>query len=296
MRWFNGDSRQQWLVPLSLCALYFIWGSTYLAMFFAIESFPPFMMAAIRFGVAGVLLYAFLRWRGYPAPNRKEWLGAAAVGILLLTIGNVAVAIAQKTVSTSAAAMAIATVPLWIALFSSFWGESPNRREWLGIMLGMLGAIVLSTGGALQASPQGALLIILATVSWAFGSVWGKHLPMPKGVMGSAAQMVTGGAVLVVLSLLLGESWPARISEKSVWSMVFLIFLGSIVAYSAYQYLLKTVRPALATSNTFVNPVVAMFLGVWLANEVIDIQELVALAIIIAGVLLVMPFRAKSEV
>ncbi len=296
MGWFNGDSRQQWLVPLSLCALYFIWGSTYIAMYFAIESFPPFMMAAIRFSVAGVLLYAFLRWRGYPAPTSREWLGATAVGVLLLTIGNVAVAIAQKTVSTSAAAMAIATVPLWIALFSSFWGESPNRREWLGIMLGMLGAIVLGTGGALQASPEGALLIILATVSWAFGSVWGKHLPMPKGVMGSAAQMVMGGAVLVVLSLLLGESWPARVSEKSIWSMIFLIFFGSIIAYSAYQYLLKTVRPALATSNTFVNPVVAMLLGVWLANEVIDTQEMVALAIIIVGVLLVMPFRAKSEV
>ncbi len=296
MPWLNAATRQQWLVVLSLGALYIIWGSTYLAMFFAIESFPPFMMAAIRFSVAGLLLYAFLRWRGHPAPTRKEWLGAAAVGVLLLTIGNVAVAIAQKTVSTSAAAMAIATVPLWIALFSSFWGESPNRREWLGILLGMLGAVVLSTGGALQASPQGALLIVLATVAWAFGSVWGKHLPMPRGVMGSAAQMVMGGAVLVLLSLLLGEAWPAKITEKSIWSMLFLIFFGSIIAYSAYQYLLKTVRPALATSNTFVNPVVAMFLGIWLANEVIDVQEIVALVIIIAGVLLVMPFKAKSEV
>jgi drug/metabolite transporter (DMT)-like permease len=289
-------TRQQWLVMLSLCALYLIWGSTYLAMFYAIESFPPFMMAAIRFSVAGWLLYMFLRWRGYPAPTRTEWLGAAAVGILLLSIGNVAVAIAQKTVSTSATAMAIATVPLWIALFSSFWGESPNRREWLGILLGMLGAVVLSMGGALQASPMGALLILLATVTWAFGSVWGKHLPMPKGVMGSAAQMVMGGAVLVVLSTLLGETWPTQVTVRSFGSMVFLIFFGSIVAYSAYQYLLKTVRPALATSNTFVNPVVAMFLGVYLAGEVMDVREMVALVIIIAGVLLVMPFKAKSEV
>jgi len=101
---------------------------------------------------------------------------------------------------------------------------------------------------------------------------------------------------LVLLSLLLGEAWPAKITEKSIWSMLFLIFFGSIIAYSAYQYLLKTVRPALATSNTFVNPVVAMFLGIWLANEVIDVQEIVALVIIIAGVLLVMPFKAKSEV
>jgi drug/metabolite transporter (DMT)-like permease len=160
----------------------------------------------------------------------------------------------------------------------------------------MLGAVVLATGGTLQASTEGALLIVLAAVSWAFGSVWSRHLPMPKGVMGSAAQMVTGGAVLVILSLALGEPWPVSISEKSLWAMIFLVFFGSIVAYSAYQYLLKTVRPALATSNTFVNPVVAMFLGVWLANEVIDVRELTALAIIIIGVLLVMPFRMKTEI
>jgi drug/metabolite transporter (DMT)-like permease len=281
---------------LALLALYFIWGATYIAMYFAIESFPPFMMAAMRFSIAGILLYVFLRWRGAKAPTAIEWLGATAVGVLLLTIGNVAVAVAQKTVSTSVAAMAIATVPLWIALFSSFWGVSHSRREWLGILLGMLGAAVLAAGSTLQASPEGALLIVLAAVSWAFGSVWSKHLPMPQGVMASAAQMLTGGAVLIVLSLLLGESWPASVSEKSWWAMIFLVLFGSIVAYSAYQYLLKTVRPALATSNTFVNPVVAMFLGVWLANEVIDARELTALAIIIIGVLLVMPFRAKTEI
>lgn len=292
----GGYLSQRLLIALALLALYFIWGATYLAMLFAIESFPPFMMAAIRFSLAGGLLYVFLRWRGYPAPRPKEWMGALVVGVLLLSIGNVAVAVAQKTVSTSAAAMAIATVPLWIALFSGLWGVSHSRREWLGIMLGILGAIVLASGGALRASPEGALLILLAAVSWAFGSVWGKHLPMPDGVMGSAAQMVMGGAVLIVLSVFQGEPWPASISEKSLWAMFFLVFFGSIIAYSAYQYLLKTVRPALATSNTFVNPVVAMFLGVWLANEVVDAQEMVALVIIIIGVLLVMPFRAKLEV
>lgn len=287
---------QRLLIILCLLALYFIWGATYLAMFFAIESFPPFMMAAIRFSVAGGLLYILLRWRGYPAPAVREWMGALAVGVLLLTIGNGAVAVAQQTVSTSAAAMAVATVPLWVALFSSLSGEPHSRREWLGIVLGMIGAAVLASGGALRASPQGALLILLATVSWAFGSVWGKRLPMPAGVMGSAAQMLAGGAILFVLSLLLGEPWPATFTMKSMWAMVFLIFFGSMIAYSAYQYLLRNVRPALATSNTYVNPVVAMLLGVWLANEVVDVQEFVALCIIIVAVLMVMPFRAKAEV
>ncbi|CAG0952515.1 putative inner membrane transporter YedA [Methylophilaceae bacterium] len=296
MPWLKSDSRQKLLVPLALCALYIIWGSTYIAMYFAIDSFPPFMMAAIRFSIAGMLLYVFLRLRGYPAPLPGEWLGAAAVGVLLLSIGNAAVAIAQQTVSTSAAAMAIATVPLWIAVFSSLWGHSPNRREWLGIGFGMVGVVVLNMGNTLQASPFGAFLLIVAAASWAFGSVWARHLPMPQGAMASAAQMLMGGAVLILLSFLTGETWPGTISRKSLFSMVFLVIFGSLVAYSAYLYLLKTVRPVLATSHTFVNPVVAMFLGVWLASEVIDVEEMVALAIIIIGVLLVLPFKARPEI
>lgn len=286
---------QRLLIVFSLLTLYFVWGATYLAMFFAIESFPPFMMAAIRFSLAGGLLYAFLRWRGYAAPTVSEWKGAAIVGVLLLTIGNGAVAVAQQTVSTSAAAMAVATVPLWIAIFSSLWGESHSLREWLGVMLGMAGAIVLASSGALRASPSGALLILAATMSWAFGSVWSKRLPMPTGLMASAAQMLVGGAVLVVWSLFLGERWPTTVTPKSLWAMVFLVFLGSMLAYSAYQYLLKTVRPALATSNTFVNPVVAMLLGVWLADEVVDAREIVALCIIIIAVLMVISHKSKSE-
>ncbi|HEY8355450.1 MAG TPA: drug/metabolite exporter YedA [Methylophilaceae bacterium] len=283
------------LVILCLLTLYFVWGATYLAMRFAIESFPPFMMAAIRFCTAGGLLYAFLRWRGYAAPSAREWKGACVVGVLLLTIGNGAVAVAQQTVSSSAAAMAVATVPLWIAIFSGIWGEAHSRRELLGVVLGMTGAMVLASSGALRASPTGALLLLLATLSWAFGSVWSKRLPMPTGLMASAAQMLSGGAVLVVWSLLSGESWPATISARSLWSLMFLIFFGSMMAYSAYQYLLKNVRPALATSNTFVNPVVAMLLGVWLAQEVVDAREIAALCIIIVAVLMVITHRTESK-
>lgn len=184
---------QRLLILLALVALYFFWGATYIAMRIAIDSFPPFMMAALRFLVAGGLLYGWLRLRGSPAPSRAEWLGAVAVGTLLLVFGNAAVAYAEQTVASGVAALGIATVPLWMALFSGLWGQWPNRREWLGIVIGMTGVVVLNLSANMQASPLGAGLILLAAASWAFGSAWGKRLPMPAGAMGSAAQMLAGG-------------------------------------------------------------------------------------------------------
>jgi len=286
---------QRLLILLALVALYFFWGATYVAMRIAIDSFPPFMMAALRFLVAGGLLYGWLRLRGSPVPNRAEWLGAAAVGTLLLVFGNAAVAYAEQTVASGVAALGIATVPLWMALFSGLWGQWPNRREWLGIVIGMTGVVVLNLSANMQASPLGAGLILLAAASWAFGSAWGKRLPMPAGVMASAAQMLAGGAVLVVVSLISGEQWTTTVpSLKSVTAIAYLVVFGSLVAYSAYLYLLKTVRPALATSYTFVNPLVAIFLGVWLAGEHISGYEYAALAIIVTGVLLVLPFKRSN--
>jgi drug/metabolite transporter (DMT)-like permease len=209
------ESSQKLLVVLALGALYFIWGSTYIAMRFAMDSFPPFMMAALRFSIAGGLLYAFLRLRGTPAPRRQEWLGASVVGVLLLTIGNAGVAYAEQTVSSGVAALSIATVPLWMAMFSGLWQQWPNQREWLGILLGTVGVVVLNMGGALQASPLGAGLLLFSAACWAFGSLWGKYLIMPAGAMASAAQMLAGGAVLILISMASGESWPAQPTEKS---------------------------------------------------------------------------------
>jgi len=286
--------RKALLVLLALGALYFVWGSTYIAMRFAIDSFPPFMMAALRFVIAGALLYGWLRLRGSPNPNRAEWLGAAAVGTLLLVSGNAAVAYAQQTIATGVAALSIATVPLWMALFSGLWGQWPNRREWLGILIGTMGVVVLNLGGNMQANPLDAALLMLAAASWAFGSAWGKHLAMPAGAMGSAAQMLVAGAILVIVSLISGEQWPADPSLKSLLAIAYLVVFGSLVAYSAYLYLLKTVRPALATSYAFVNPLVAIFLGVWLAGEHISGYEYAALAIIVTGVLLVLPFKRSN--
>lgn len=278
------------LVFLALITLYFVWGSTFLAMKFAMQSFPPLMMAAIRFCCAGVLLYGLLRLRGSPNPGVKQWLGATIVGVFLLAFGNAGVAVAEETVSSGIAALVISTVPLWVAIFGTFWKHAPTNREWLGILIGTVGVAVLNLGGTLQTSPTGALILLFAAACWAFGSLWGKHLPMPNGAMASATQMLTAGAILLAVSLFSGEKLTQFPTATSIYAMLFLIFFGSMIAYSAYLFLFKTVRPALATSYAFVNPIVAFMLGMWLANEQIDRTEYFALAIIIVGVLLVLPF------
>ncbi len=283
-----GIGRQQVLITLALFCTYFIWGSTYLAIRFGLESFPPFLMAGVRFSVAGAILYIVMRSLGAPNPTLKQWLGASVVGLLLPAVGNGTVCYVQQTVSSSVAALSIATAPIWMAIFSSVSGRKISRQEWLGIVFGLVGIAILNLGGSLHGDTMSALLLILAAASWSFGSVWGRRLAMPQGLMASAAQMLAGGAVLMLASAVSGESWPQTVSVKSWLALLFLIVLGSLVAYSAYLYLLKTVRPLVASSNTFINPIVAFIVGIWLANEYVSNEELLALTIILLGVFLVL--------
>ena len=276
------------LIILSLFCTYFIWGSTYLAIRFAIESFPTFLMVGVRFAVAGVVLYAVMRYLGSPNPTLKEWRGAAIVGLLLPVFGNGTVTHVQHHISSSVAALSIATAPIWMAIFSSIWGHKISRREWLGIAIGFAGIVLLNLGGSLHGNLVSAFLLMFAAASWSFGSVLSKHIAMPAGLMGAACQMLCGGIIALILSGLFNEPWLQNISVKSWWAMWFMIVLGSIVAYSAFQYLLKTVRPLVASSNTFVNPIVAFALGIWLANETVTSTEYIALAIILMGVLLIL--------
>jgi drug/metabolite transporter (DMT)-like permease len=283
------------LVVASLFCTYFFWGSTYLAIRFAIESFPPFLMVGLRFTIAGILLYVLMRYLGRPNPSWTEWCSAAVIGLLLPVMGNGTVTHVQLTVSSSLAALMIATAPIWMAIFSSVWGHHITRREWLGIAIGVAGIVLLNMRGSLHGDLSSSILLILAAASWSYGSVWSKHLPMPQGLMGAACQMLCGGIIALVLSLFWGETWPAHISAKSWGAMAFLIFLGSMVTYSAFQWLLKHVRPLVASSNTFVNPIVAFIVGIAFANEQIDRSEYIALAIILAGVALILTSINKQE-
>lgn len=283
------------LIVMCLFCTYFIWGSTYLAIRFGIESFPPFLMAGMRFTVAGVILYIVMRYLGAQNPSRQQWLGAGAVGILLPAMGNGTVCYVQQTVSSSVAALAIATAPIWMAIFSSLWGHKITKQEWLGIVIGFAGIVLLNLGGSLHGDISSALLLIFAAASWSFGSVWSKHLSMPQGLMGAACQMLVGGVALMIASSYAGELWPQTISVKSWAALVFQVVLGSLVAYSAYQWLLKNVRTLVASSNTFVNPVVAFIVGIAFANEHIAHNEYIALAVILAGVILILTSNSKQE-
>lgn len=287
--------KQSLLIILALFCTYFIWGSTYLAIRFGIESFPPFMMAGIRFTFAGAIMYIVMRFLGAPNPTKQQWLGATAVGILLPAFGNGTVCYVQQTVSSSVAALSIATAPIWMAIFSSIWGHKITTKEWLGIAIGFVGIVLLNLGGSLQGDVVSALLLIFAAATWSFGSVWGKYLAMPEGLMAPAVQMFMGGLVLLAISAYQGESWPEYISARSWGAIWFLVILGSLVAYSAYQYLLKTVRPLVASSNTFVNPIVAFAAGIWLANEHVTPSEIIALMIILVGVFLVLSAEPVSN-
>lgn len=193
-------------------ALYFVWGSTYLFIRIGVESWPPMLMAGVRFLIAGSILYTFLRLRGAPNLSWPQWRAAGCVGILLLSCGNGGVTVAEHAgVSSGVAALAIATVPLFTLFFGLFRGQRNTRLEWAGIVLGLIGIGLLNLGSNLQASPLGATLLIFAAAAWAFGSVWSRSLPLPQGAMAAAAEMLIGGAVLLLGSLLSGErmhQWP----------------------------------------------------------------------------------------
>lgn len=269
-------------------ALYVIWGSTYLVIRIGVEYWPPLLLAGIRFVIAGSLMYAFLRWRGAPAPTWAQWKAAGIIGILLLTCGNGGVSVAEHTgVASGVAALAVATVPLFTLLCGYFWGARNTRLEWAGIALGLIGIAMLNLGSNLQSSPLGATLLIFAAASWAFGSVWSKHLPLPQGAMASAVEMLVGGVALLIGSALSGEHLEAMPPIEGWAALAYLTFFGSIIAFNAYMYLLKNVRPAAATSYAYVNPAVAVLLGIVFVGETIGIEEALAMLVIISAVVLI---------
>ncbi len=288
-----GWSRPRVLVPLALVSLYLVWGSTYLAIRVAVASYPPFLMAGVRFLGAGAVLYGFLRWRGIEAPTRAQWLNSAATGAMLLGLGNGLVCFAEQDVASGLAAVAVASMPLFAAVFGGLYGHWPRQMEWLGLGVGFAGVILLNLGGSMAGSPIGALALVTAAASWAFGSVWSKRRDMPPAAMNTAAQMLTGGALLFVFALAIGERWPAAPPLSASLAIVYLATFGSLLGFSAYLYLLNTVRPALATSYAYVNPPVAVMVGALFAGEAVHGLDVVAMVVILAGVGLITLARER---
>lgn len=279
-------------VGLALLATYTIWGSTYLGMKFARESFPPLLMACMRFGIAGLLMFIYARFEGRTIPTVREFLGGIGIGAILLGLGNGGVVLGLGYISTSLTALILASSPIWAALFAGFWGEWPQRREIIGLVVGFCGAAVLTLDGHIQASPRGFILLIIAAMGWAFGTVLIPRVQQASGMMGSAVQMLGASVVLLLGGIASGESFTKVPTATSLYAFAYLVIFGSMVGYTAYSYLVPRVRPSLAISSSYVNPMIAVLLGFFINNETISPYMMAALPLIIGGVLLMA--RAKT--
>ncbi|WP_295644044.1 EamA family transporter [uncultured Methylibium sp.] len=284
------------LVIACLAATWLVWGSTYLAIKFALISFPPFVQMGSRFLVAGGVLLGWMAWRGAPMPTRRQWLHALAVGTLMLGGGMGGTAYAEQTVGSGLVVAFIAVVPVVMALLLTLWRVFPTRQEALGIAVGLAGVLMLTQGAGFQASTAGLVAIAIACVAWSVGSVLSlRALPLAPGATGFASEMICGGVVLMAMAALDGEyatlaaQWPPEPQAVAAW--VYLVVFGSLIAFNAYMLLLARAPASLASSYTFVNPVIAMLLGVAVAGEVVSGYEWAAAGVVLVGVVLMLAGR-----
>ena len=280
-------------VAAALFAVYVIWGSTYLGIRIGLEGYPPFLMGGLRMLFPGVLMYLVLRWRGMAAPTRAQWRTLWVLSIWMVLLSNGLVNYAEQDVSSGLAAIAVASMPLWAALFSVLRGEHPSRGEWLGLGIGFLGVLWLNAGGELSATPRGMIALLIAPVAWAWGSIWSRGLDLPSPFMSAAGQMLCGSIWMFATGLLTGERIVEMPELRPTLAVAYLAVFGSIVAFTAYVWLLKNVRPALATSYAYVNPPLAVLFGVWLMDEKFGANDLAAMGVILIGVVIVMRSRSR---
>ena len=288
------NTRLSPLVVACLAATWFGWGSTYLAIKFSLVSFPPFLGMGTRFIAAGLLLLAWT-WRRGSLPSGIQWRNGIIVGTLMLG-GNVGgVAYAEQWVASGLAVSFIAITPAALAIASLPFGIRPTRLEIAGIVLGIVGVLLLTSGKGFSGSPAGLVAMIVAVLTWSLGSVLSQHvLPLARGAAGFSTQLLGGGLSLLLVSILARETlnWPPQPLASAAW--LYLVVFGSLLAFTAYMVLLSSTSTTLASSYTFVNPMVGMFLGVSLGSESVSGREWVAVAIIVAGVTVVVLGRGKK--
>ncbi len=288
-------------VILAFAAVYLIWGSTYLAIRLVVETIPPLLSGGVRFLAAGLVLIAVARIRGAHPATKAEWRSALIAGFLMIAGGNGFLSWAQQSVPSGVAALLVATVPLWLVALAAVGPERepPTRREICGLALGFGGLLILLGGSGAEiglgdTTPLSAILasgsIVLASLSWAYGSIYNRRAKLASPPLyATALTMTAGGSALLVLGVSVGEL--SRLPEQQItttsWlALLYLIVFGSIIAFSAYVWLLRKVRPALVGTYAFVNPVVALLLGWWLADEVLTLPVLVGSAVIVGSVVL----------
>ncbi|HSK72695.1 MAG TPA: EamA family transporter [Pyrinomonadaceae bacterium] len=297
----NYFNRKTILLIAAFAAVYIFWGSNYLAIKYAIETLPPFLMAGARFVFAGSILFLWARVsKDYEPPKAAHWKTSFIVGTLLLLGGNGGVVFAQHYISSSLAALLVATEPFWIVLLSWLWlrRSRPNLKVALGLAVGFFGVWLLINGqsanGATTAGSMqllGTIAVIAAAFSWAMGSIYGLRAPVPKSsILTAGMQMISGGLVLLVVSLFSGE-WGrfniAQVSTNSWLGLVYLIIFGSLVGFTAYSWLLKNAQPAMVSTYAYVNPVIAVLLGWLIAGESFTGQMLIGAGVIVGSVMLI---------
>lgn len=284
-------------VLAAFAAVYIVWGSTYLAIRYAVETIPPFIMVGTRFIVSGVLLYAWARFRGDQRPTAAQWRDATIVGILMLCLGNGAVSWAEQRVPSGLAALLVAVVPLWMVLLD--WlrprGSRPRVLVIAGVVVGLVGLFVLigpdSVSGHGAVDLVGAIVLIAGSLAWAAGSIYTRYGRVPESaVMSTGVQMIGGSIALLVVGAARGELalvHPSQISAHSWEGWIYLVTFGSLLGFTAYIYLLQNVSPAKASTYAYVNPLVAVLLGWAIAGETVTARSLAAAAIILGGVAMI---------
>jgi drug/metabolite transporter (DMT)-like permease len=282
----------------ALLAVYIVWGSTYLAIRFAVETIPPFIMAGTRFLISGLILYIWRRLAGDPAPTLKQWRSAAIIGVLLLLGGNGLVSWAEQHVASGIAALLIGSVPLWIVLIDFILPNAfkPDWKIILGLLVGFGGIVLLvtstpGTNNSTGMSLYGVGVLLLASLLWSIGSIYSRDADMPKSsLLGTGIEML-GGAVGLYLAATFAGEWNAlsfsAITTRSLMGLLYLIVFGSLVGFVAYGWLLRNAPISLVSTYAYVNPVVAIFLGAWLDSELINARIIVAALIIIGSVVVI---------
>jgi drug/metabolite transporter (DMT)-like permease len=289
---------------LALIALYIVWGSTYLGIKVAIETIPPFFHAGVRFLISGLILVIWQRAAGQSMPTRKQWVSTAIIGTLLLLGGNGLVAWAEQFIPSGIAALIIASSPMFLVIGEAIRpnGVKPNWQGIVGLLIGFAGIFVLIgpseiSGSATKLNPLGVAALLAACLFWSTGSMYSKSVDLPKSsLMNTGAQMLMGSIGLFVVSLISGElhGWDVTaVSARSLYGLSYLILVGSLVGFVSYGWLLHNAPISLVSTYAYVNPIVAVFLGVWLANEPLEPRIWLAAGIIVGSVIFINSTRPK---
>jgi drug/metabolite transporter (DMT)-like permease len=287
----------------AFASIYLIWGSTYLAIRYAVETIPPFVMGGLRFVVSGALLYAWARYRGAPSPTKRNWRNAIIAGGLLLLGGNGAVVWAEQFVSSGLTALLVSILPFWLVIIE--WVRPPRRRPHaaviIGLIVGFAGIVVLvgpgNIGGHGDVRPIGALVLILGSLSWAIGSFFSRDADLPEsGLLTTGMEMLGGGTLMLIVGALSGELSHFdvhHVSRASAMGLLYLITFGSLLGFTSYIWLLDKVSPARLGTYAYINPVVAVVLGWAIASERLSVRTVFAAAIVICAVALITTARSS---